>query len=291
MAGKTQGRASADASSIESSVTGVSVAAIVAGAVAASALSLILLSLSVGLGFAAVSPWSGVSPSAFGVSAAIWLILLQVISSAVGGYIGGRLRTKWATLHGDEVYFRDTAHGFLVWALGAVISASLLGSAATAVIGAGAQAGAGALSTVAREATGAASNFLTPDRTNYFTDVLFRTSTTAPAGAADAREEVGRIIVNGLRTGDVPAPDRTYVAQMVASRTGLSQADAEKRVTETVQQARDAAARAETAAKQAADVARKSAATVSLWLFIAMLTGAFCASFAATVGGRHRDMM
>ncbi len=93
----------------------VSWGAIVAGAAAAAALSLILLMLGVGLGLSAVSPWArdGVSATTFGVSTIVWLTLTQLLASAMGGYLAGRLRTKWAAAHSDEVYFRDTAHGFL----------------------------------------------------------------------------------------------------------------------------------------------------------------------------------
>jgi hypothetical protein len=85
-----------------------------------------------GLGFSAVSPWSnnGASAAAIGSGAIVWLILTQVLASALGGYLGGRLRTKWTGVHTDEVYFRDTAHGLLVWAVGMVITAGFLASSA-----------------------------------------------------------------------------------------------------------------------------------------------------------------
>jgi hypothetical protein len=107
----------------EAYATGVSWAAVVGGAFVAAALSLILLSLGTGLGFSAVSPWSnsGVSVSAIGRGAIVWLILTQIVAAALGGYLGGRLRTKWAGVHTDEVYFRDTAHGFQ-WRLSRALS-------------------------------------------------------------------------------------------------------------------------------------------------------------------------
>ena len=39
----------------------------------------------------------------------------------------------------------------------------------------------------------------------------------------------------------------------------------------------------------AADEARRAGAKSLLWTFVALLMGAFCASVAATVGGRQRD--
>jgi len=113
----------------EAHSSGVSWAAVFAGAFVAAALSLILLALGTGLGFESVSPWAnqGASAPAVGKSAIIWLIVMQIIAASMGGYLAGRLRTKWANIHTDEVYFRDTAHGFLVWAVGLVITAAFSG--------------------------------------------------------------------------------------------------------------------------------------------------------------------
>jgi hypothetical protein len=99
----------------------------------AAAFSLALVALGAGIGLISVSPWSTNNPSVttFGVLAAAWFIAVQLFSSGVGGYIAGRLRTRWARAHTDEIYFRDTAHGLLVWAIGAVITAVLLASAAS----------------------------------------------------------------------------------------------------------------------------------------------------------------
>ncbi len=126
---------------VESSTTAVEWSAIVGGALAAVGLTIILLTLGAGVGLSAVSPWSPGSPSptTFTVSAGLWLIGTQWLSAAFGGYLTGRLRTKWVGVRTDEVYFRDTAHGFLAWALGTVIMAilftvgsALAGSAAAA---------------------------------------------------------------------------------------------------------------------------------------------------------------
>src|SRR3981081_3176855 len=128
----------------EAHSSGVSWAAVIAGAFVAAALSLALLALGTGIGFSAVSPWAnaGASASAIGWTAIGWLVLMQLIASSVGGYLAGRLRTKWVNVHTHEVYFRDTAHGFLVWAVGLVITAGFLTSAATSMIGGAARAGA-----------------------------------------------------------------------------------------------------------------------------------------------------
>ncbi|HEL2958499.1 TPA: hypothetical protein UL931_001742 [Stenotrophomonas maltophilia] len=176
------------------SESAVSWGAILAGAVAAAALSLILLILGVGLGMSSVSPWSfeGVSKEAFGWSSIIWLTFTALAASGLGGYLAGRLRTKWTQLHGDETYFRDTAHGFVSWAVATLLTAGLLTSAIGGVLGAGAKvagATAGAAATTAGAAVagaGSAAAGAPESDLNYWVDSLFRSATTAGPDAAGA---------------------------------------------------------------------------------------------------------
>jgi hypothetical protein len=295
----------------------VSWGAIIAGAVAASALSLILLILGTGLGLSSVSPWAnrGAEATTIGVSTVIWLTFTQLAASGMGGYLAGRLRTKWASVHTDEVYFRDTAHGFLAWAVASLVTAALLTSAVGSILGNGIQAGASVASgaasaaatgTAAAAGSGAAdSGSSSSGPAAYFVDSLFRkdmsaatpTSTdtansnqsgnaSTPAPAA----EITRIFMNSIRTGNLPTQDVTYVGQVVAQRTGLSQQDAEKRVTTAYSTMQTKLRDAETAARDTADKARKTSAYAALWMFITLLIGAFVASLAATYGGRRRDL-
>ena len=252
----------------EASSDGLSWAAVIGGAVAAAAISLILLALGTGVGLSSVSPWLSASSSSsnIGMTAIIWLIASQIVASAMGGYLAGRLRTRWVNIHTDEVYFRDTAHGFLAWAAGLVVTAAFLTSAAASMAG-GTQKNTSASSPA--------------DPIAYFVDALFRSATpNADQNSAAVRAEVGTIFSNDLRQPDVPTADKTYLAGLVAARTGLSQTDAENRVSATFVQAR-----------QATDAARKAAAHLSYWTFFALLVGAFCASIAATIGGKQRDLV
>ena len=156
----------------EAHSSGVTWSAVVAGAFAAAALSLTLLALGTGIGLSAVSPWvnAGASAPAIGWTAISWLVLMQLIASSAGGYLAGRLRTKWVNVHTHEVYFRDTAHGFLAWAVGLVITAAFLTSAATAMIG-GATAGA-----VTATASGPAQSREGAGANGYLVDTLLRSS-------------------------------------------------------------------------------------------------------------------
>jgi hypothetical protein len=327
----------------DASASGVSWGAILAGAFAAAALSFILIILGFGLGFSAVSPWSGSGASAetIGVSTIVWLAFTQIAASAIGGYMAGRLRVKWAATHGDEVYFRDTAHGFLAWAVASLATAALLTSAIGGVLSGGAKvagatgaavATAGAGATALQSTSGTSG---TGDTSGYFIDALFRPATGSPAagaaastdtsGAANAsanmgmsmpgssagssmgsmgsagndsgnavmngqqRAEVTRIFVNALRNGSLSDSDKSYVAQILAKRNGMSQADAEKRVGDIYASYSKAINDAINNAKIAADKARKAAAHSALWMFVALLCGAFIASLSATFGGRLRD--
>ena len=298
----------------QAEVSAVSWGAIVAGAIVAAALSLILLILGTGLGLSTVSPWAykGISAASFGISAILWVTLTQIVASGMGGYLAGRLRTKWVAVHTDEVYFRDTAHGFLAWAVASLASAALLTSMIGSIVSGGIQAGAtvagGVATTAAAAGSGLARSETDTGPLGYFIDSLFRADRNAAAAdaplgerglkSAGVREqtnaasapEVARIFVNTLRTGTLPAEDVRYAGQVVAQRTGLTQQDAEKRVLDTYAHAQAKLRDAETAAKDAADKARKTSAYAALWLFISLLLGAFVASLAATYGGRRRDV-
>jgi hypothetical protein len=275
---------------------GVSWGATIAGAFVASAFSLALVALGAGIGLISVSPWSTNNPSVttFGALAAAWFIAVQLFSGGVGGYIAGRLRTRWVRIHTDEIFFRDSAHGLLVWAIGAVVSAALLAwAASSAVSGAAHLAGAAAQATGSATGDGSGGRDEAPSLLGgvigYFADMLLRSDHPGQGDLASVQMEVKLILARGLASGELPAADKTYLAQVVANRTGLTGPDAEKRVTEVFGQAKGAVDQAANKAKEAADAARKTGVYVSLWAFISLLVGAFSASYMAIVGGRTRD--
>jgi hypothetical protein len=264
----------------EASSSAVSWAAIFAGAFAALALTVVLTSLGAGLGLTTISAWpnSGASVTTFTISAGIGLIVVQWLASAFGGFITGRLRTKWTGVHTHEVFFRDTAHGFLSWALATIIGTALLATATSSIVGGGVR----AASTVA----GGAAQAATSGVSSYSVDSLFRSDhLDASASNQDVAAQASRILVNGVRTGDVPPGDRTYLAQLVAAKTGIPQADAQKRVDDTIASTKEA----ETKARQAADAARKAMATFAIFTALSMMIGAFVACAAAAFGGNMRD--
>ncbi|MDI2143269.1 MULTISPECIES: hypothetical protein [unclassified Pseudomonas] len=277
-----------------SNVSGVSWGAIFAGAAAAAALSMILVLLGFGLGFSAVSPWAGegVSAKGLGISTIVWLAATQIIASGLGGYIAGRLRVKWANMHGDEVYFRDTAHGFLAWCVATLVTATLVVGSVSSIVSGGVQAGAsvaGGAASAMTQAAGTAAANTDSNQYGYFVDSLFRDDRPAAVSDDAARGTVTRIFAQSLANGQLSPEDRTYLAQLVAQRTNLTQADAERRVDEIYARTQKAIADAKIKAQQAADTAAKVAAWTSLWMFIALLAGAFFASLSATFGGRRRD--
>jgi hypothetical protein len=270
----------------------VSWAAIFAGAVSAAAMTLIMLILGFGLGFSVISPWQneGVSMEAFGWSTIIWLTVTQLVAAGLGGYIAGRLRTRWTDINIDEIYFRDTAHGLISWAVATLLVALLILSSVGAVISGTAKAGA----SVAQGATSAvpAISEAASNSSDYFTDVLLRTEPGAEiAERADGnvRDELSNIVVQALRDGELNEDDKQYVVGLVANYTELDEAAAEQRVDNVIERAEQAAADAEQTARETADAALDSATFASLWLFVALLIGAYIASFMATVGGRQRD--
>ena len=279
-----------DRPGLEARTSAVAWPAIVGGAFAAAALTLILLALGAGFGLASVSPWpgSGATVTTFTAATAVWLIVVQWLASGVGGYLTGRLRTKWVGLHTHEVFFRDTANGFLTWAVATVTGAALLASAASAVMGRTAAVAGNVASGAAAGASQAAAQpgGTATGPTTYFVDRLYRSDHPATTGpAADMRAETTRILVTGLGQGGVSATDRAYLAQLVAVRTGLSPADADKRVGTVLAEEKAAEAKL----RAAANKARKAGATLSIVTGLSMLVGAFIACVAAALGGRQRD--
>ena len=267
----------------------VSWAAIIGGAVTAVAITLLLVALGSGIGLSSVSPWSSANPSAttFTLLAAVWLIIVQWLSSGLGGYLAGRTRTKWVGIHTHEAFFRDTAHGFLAWALASLLVAAFATSTVSSAVSSAGRAISSVAGGAASGATQAAANQTSgPD--GYFLDTLFRKDQPdANAAPQDARAEAGRVLTRAISNGTLDPGDRTYLAKLIAARTGISQQDAEKRIDEVIAQMKAA----EEKAKQAADAARKASASASFYLFFSMLIGAFIASAAGAVGGRQRDLV
>lgn len=267
--------ADSSAPAAEASRSAVSWAAIFCGAVVAASVSLILLALGSALNLASISPWAGlgVSVTTFTVMTAIWFIVTQWIASGIGGYLTGRMRTKWVSIHTHEVFFRDTAHGFVTWALATLVTAGFLASAALSLASSGAHASAAIASDVA---AGTNANATIG---GYDLDMLFRGARTdTNTATADSRPEVARIIAKGLTGNGVPAADRSYLASLVAARTGISQADAEQRVDTLIARS-----------KETVDRARKASAQAAFATALSMLIGAFIACAAAALGGQRRD--
>ena len=254
---------------------------IIAGAFVAAASTVILLALGSGVGFAVMSPWPdrGASLTSFAVTTAIWLIVTQWVSAALGGYIAGRLRTRWVGTHTHEVFFRDTAHGLITWAVATIL-----------VVAVGAGAFKSAAGTAGHVAGGMAANAMHANGDSQFSpyeiDRLFRSSNFGGAVLlADARTEAAHIAANAFAAGDIPAADRAYLIDQVSARTGASQADAQARVDNFIAAVAQARAKLQTEA----DSARKAGAEASIYLALSLLIGAFIASVAAALGGRIRD--
>jgi hypothetical protein len=243
-----------------------------------------------------------VSATTFTVTTAIWLILTQWISAGLGGYLAGRLRTRWYGTHTHEVFFRDTAHGLITWAVATVLVAAVFAGSVSALVGGGvravsdaASAGAGAIAQSAGTNNAAANPSppsvlsMGPLPMSYAIDRLFRPATAGASANAqsgpDARVEAAHIVANGIANGTVPDADRAYLAELVAAQTGVPPAEAQRRVDDFLAAAMDAANKA----RAAADAARKAAAEASIFTALSMLIGAFIASIAAALGGRLRD--
>jgi hypothetical protein len=278
---------------INADASGISWSAVFAGTAGAAALSLILLLLGAAFGFAVLSPWAGAGATAIGVGAIIWLIATHVIASAAGGYLAGRTRVKWTSVHTDEVYFRDTVHGFLTWSLSTLVVAALVGTTVGTLLTQGRDAAGEGDDALSAMISGAGMGLISgngeappaQDGLAYHADLMFR----APPGAEPLDEErrnvTIRILSYAMVADELPPRDRQYLAEQVAHHTGMSLREAEQHVDavfQDIQGMRDDM-------REALEDAAAAAAWAFGWMFIALLMAAFFASLAATYGGRHRD--
>lgn len=260
---------------------------ILAGAALAAAISIVLFTFGTAIGLSIVSPYQGegVSTTGYLIALGLWTIWVVVSSFMAGGYLAGRLRRRAGDATEHEVEVRDGAHGLLVWAAGLVVASLLVAIGVTGILGVtAASAGSSAAAAAAARGTG---------MTDYTVDTLLRPAAqpspdAAPSDGSSAMEvnarataeraEITRMFTYGLKGGVMSADNRTYLARIVARRTGLSQAEAEQRVTQVI---------AET--KAAADKARKAGILAGFATAATLLVGAAAAAWAATLGGRHRD--
>ena len=254
----------------ESANSAVSWPAVIAGATASLALTLVLLAFGTGLGVSSVSPWSGsgVSATTFKIGTGLYLIVMAMLSSAIGGYLAGRLRSRWTGAHTDEVYFRDTAHGFLAWALASIVGAAMLAAPLTSTVS----------SVAGGAAQGATAGATQSSASEGYLDQLLRPKTPSNDANNQGRAEVGRLIFSGLKSGDIKPADKEYIAKVVAARTGLNEQEATKRVDDVIVEA-----------KTDVDAARKATASLAFWLTASLFIGALSAALAATEGGGLRD--
>jgi hypothetical protein len=218
---------------------------------------------------------SSTAPTWRDASVALWLlsglylVLVAVLSYGAGGYLAGRVRSSWKTTP-DEIEFRDGTHGLLVWALATILTGLLVVGTAQAVTRLAAPSGG---------ATGASTSVAGENILAYDLDRLFRAERRpADVDMTDARAEAARILLTASGHSGVAAEDRAYLIRLVGSRTGLSPADAERRVDTIIASARTNIRRA-----------RRATVILAFMAGSAALLGAAVAWFAAGLGGRHRD--
>jgi len=242
---------------------------IIVGALAAAALALVLHSFAAAIGLAASSTaptWRDPSLPLVALSG-LYLILVALISYGIGGYVAGRRRRRLSGGTPDEIDFRDGVHGAGAWALATLLTALIaFGGTQSLTRLAAPSSAAGASTSVGGE------NIIA-----YDIDRLFR-GVRPDVNMQSTRAEAGRILLTASSHRGILPEDRTELVRLVTSRTGLAQADAERRVDDITARARENIARA-----------RKSAVILAFSAGAAALIGLAAAWFLAGEGGRHRD--
>jgi hypothetical protein len=252
----------------------VSWSAILAGAVLATAYSFVMLTFGAAAGLSLVSPFSadGANMGVL-IAVSLWLIWVQVSGFALGGYIAGRIRARSLNATEHEVEVRDGVHGLLVWATGALLGFLLATLLTGSIIGMSGQAASSLLAS-SDDRQGIVSTL----GAEVLSDSLLRSDNATQRAGTDIRDETARLIAPAVSGGTLEQSDRDYLAQLVASQTGLSEADAQARVDAMLQNA-----------AEAADQARRAAVIIGFVLTASMLISAAAAWWAAGVGGDHRD--
>lgn len=266
--------------------------AIVAGAILASAIFWILMTFGSAIGLGLVSPYTGAKLPGLAaiILSAVWVVFVIVSSYMAGGYLTGRMRHRFYDSTERESNARDGMHGLIMWALAVLISIMLTASSVGSVIKTGATAGGAAAG--AAGAAAASNQQASSGAFDLVTDAIFRPgpNATPPApdqnaagpSRAETRDEVDRILARGVARGEITKDDRTYIATLVARETGMPQQEAEQRVNTVID-------KTVADAKEAADVARKTAIMVACLLATTLLVAGAGAYFAAVRGGDHRD--
>ncbi len=258
--------------------------AVIAGAIGASAISFLLLTFGGAIGLSLTSPLPHEGGlGAWGVMFAVlwWAVMVQIGSFFAGGYLAGRMRAPIGD-GGDETAFRDSTHGFLVWAVGVLMIVFM----AAGVGGAALKTASQSVSAFAGAATTSDKGVSTAD---YAADIVLRRSGTggaAPAATTDSqRDEVKRIFANTISNAELSARDRDYLAQLVATRNGVSQDEGRSRVDQAIQETQ----RYEIRAREAANKARKAGILSGFLAAASLLISLAAAVGGAALGGTHRD--
>jgi hypothetical protein len=233
---------------------------------------LVTFATAIGLAVSSVSPtWRDTSVGLVVLSGA-WLVLTAVGSFALGGYIAGRIRSTWQT-NPDEVHFLDGLHGLVVWSLAVIIGAGLTWASAATINASTSKSSAVNPANSTVNTSDSEPSFLT-----FELDRLFWFDNRQQATDAQTRAQAGRILERGLGKKELAKDDHDHLVQLVSARTGLPQADADRRVAQVLSESRDAAAKA-----------RQSVVILAFTLAAALAAGAAAAWGAAVIGGRHRD--
>jgi hypothetical protein len=266
--------------------------AVVAGAVLAAAISFVLLTFGTAIGLSATSPWpnSGASAKVIASLAIFFAMVQQIGAFMAGGYVAGRMRSRWGETTAHEVEFRDGLHGGLVWAVGVVIGVALFFATAGAAARTGTEvAGKTAamtatdpmdmvLDTMLRPTTAAQASLPGPAPAATTTPSTAARRPGAASGTDESRAEISRILASSITRGSMAEQNRAYLAQLVAQRTGLSQPEADKRVNDAINQA-----------QEAADKARRATLLTGFVTAASLIISFGAAWWAALRGGHHRD--
>jgi predicted transcriptional regulator len=242
----------------------------IAGGLVAAALSSVLTGFGSTLGFANLSQtWRSITPT-LSILSGLWILAVALASASAGGYLAGRTRDRWGKLHLHELRFRDGAHGLISWAIAVILGALVVSTLSGSIKNVGQPDPAIPISS---QELGASPTILSAN-----IDRMLRSEARPTLPDPTLRNAAGRLLTSAATSRNVSAEDRAQLVQLVRAGAGLSEADAQKRVDDSIAATRDQIGRA-----------HHAEAIGAFMSAVSLLLAALAAWYAAEAGGRHQD--
>ena len=249
---------------------------------------LALLGTGIGLSMVNPVEGSTPGATGFGIGAGLYWLITTVVALGAGGYTAARVSGVTdrfdALVHGLVVwgvtliltlYLLTSAVGGIIG--GAFRTVESVASAAGSTVGSAVP--------QAADVAGVDADDIRQEAARYLSDAP---SDPAQMTPEQAQAEIARQLPALAQGGNEGARAESRIVDIVAARSSMSRPEAQARVTRAKAEFEQTKNEAVATAKQAADTAASAAAGTSFTLVIALLVGAAAAGFGASAAARRR---